>query len=127
EQWVAEPADRNWVKPHLDAIVSGGEAPGSSSEFGAAVRAFFEGISEHGTTVLVFEDLHWADPALLDFVEELTDWWRGHPILVITMARPDLLERRPSWGSGRQGFVSLTVGPLADTKMRELVDGAVPG
>ena len=51
--------------------------------------------------MLVFEDLHWADPALLDFIEDLLEWSRNHPIFVVALARPELLERRPNWGAGR--------------------------
>ena len=51
--------------------------------------------------VLVFEDLHWADEGLLDFVDHLVDWARGVPLLVVCTARPELLERRPGWGGGK--------------------------
>ena len=95
---------------------------GRTTLFGA-----FLGEMQRAPAIFVFEDLHWADSALVDFVEELTDWWRARPILVITMARPDLLDLRPSWGTGRQGVISITLGPLADGQMAELVHGAVPG
>jgi class 3 adenylate cyclase/tetratricopeptide (TPR) repeat protein len=127
ETYIADPSDRSWIRPRLAAVLGEGEAPGDRAELDAAVRAFFEGVSEQGTTVLVFEDLHWADSALVDFVEELTDWWRARPILVITMARPDLLDLRPSWGTSRQGVISITLGPLSDGQMADLVHGAVPG
>jgi class 3 adenylate cyclase/tetratricopeptide (TPR) repeat protein len=127
ETYVPEPSDRAWIKPRLAAVLGAGETPGDRSELEAAIRAFFEGVSSLGTTVLVFEDLHWADGPLIDFIEDLCDWWRGKPILIVTMARPDLLERRPSWGTGRQGFISVTLGPLGDDDMSTLVHGAVPG
>ncbi len=127
ETYVSDASDRTWIKPQLAAVLGEGEAPGDRSELDAAIRAFFEGVSHTGTTVLVFEDLHWADSPLIDFVEELTDWWRGRPIMIITMARPDLLDRRVSWGTGRQGFISINLGPMGDSDMTALVDGAVPG
>ncbi len=127
ETYVADPSDRAWIKPQLAAVLGEGEAPGDRSELDAAIRAFFEGVSHSGTTVLVFEDLHWADSPLIDFVEELTDWWRGRPIMIVTMARPDLLDRRASWGTGRQGFISINLGPMGDSDMTALVNGAVPG
>ncbi|MGH8874947.1 MAG: hypothetical protein ACRDVM_06810 [Acidimicrobiia bacterium] len=77
--------------------------------------------------MLVFEDLHWADAGLLDFIEELPDWSRERPILVITLARPELLERRPAWGAGRRNFMSVHLGPLPDAAMAELVAGLAPG
>ncbi|GBE21587.1 adenylate cyclase 1 [bacterium BMS3Bbin01] len=93
----------------------------------AAFRRFFESVADQGPTVLVFEDVHWADPGLLDFVEELPEWSRRWPILVLTLARPDLLERRPTWGAGKPNFVSMHLAPLADIDMREMIDGVAPG
>jgi tetratricopeptide (TPR) repeat protein len=120
--------EAEWVRDRLAGLLGVGESVGSErTELFAAARAFFEGISRLGTTVLVFEDLHWADPSLLEFVEELPDWSRNHPILVVTMSRPDLLDRRPDWGSGRPGFASLYLGPLGDGEMSELIAGAVAG
>ncbi|HJQ91235.1 MAG TPA: adenylate/guanylate cyclase domain-containing protein [Acidimicrobiia bacterium] len=125
--YVPDPGDRAWMRPRLAAVLGEGEAPGDRAELDAAVRAFFEAISDQGTAVLVFEDLHWADSALIDFVEDLTDWWRDRPILIVTMARPDLLELKPSWGAGRQGVVSITLGPMSPEEMLTMVHGAVPG
>lgn len=128
EEYIADPEERSWVESRLSAVLGISElSSGDRGELDAAVRTFFERISERGTTVLVFEDLHWADTGLLDMVEELAEWSRDHPLLVITLARPDLLERRPSWGAGRRGFVSLHLGPLIDEEMTALVNGTVPG
>ena len=127
DTYVPDPGDRAWMRPRLAAVLGEGEAPGDRAELDAAVRAFFEAVSDHGTAVLVFEDLHWADSALIDFVEDLTDWWRDRPILIVTMARPDLLELKPSWGAGRQGVVSITLGPMSSEEMLAMVHGAVPG
>jgi class 3 adenylate cyclase len=119
---------RAWVEQRLAALLGLGDSVGGErTELFAAARAFVEAISEHGTTVLVFEDLHWADPSLLQFIEELPDWSQNHPILIVTMARPDLLDRRPDWGTGRRGFASMYLGPLSGDEMRDLVRGAVPG
>ncbi len=128
DQYIDEPADRDWVEPRLAAVLGLGTAPaGDRSELDAAARSFFEGVSRGGTTVLVFEDVHWADTSLLDFIEELTDWWRDRPILIVAMARPDLTDRRPSWGAGRQGMISLRLNPLFDDDMKALITGTVPG
>ena len=121
DTYVSDPGDRAWMRPRLAAVLGEGEAPGDRAELDAAVRAFFEAVSDQGTAVLVFEDLHWADSALIDFVEDLTDWWRDRPILIVTMARPDLLELKPSWGAGRQGVVSITLGPMSSEDMVTLV------
>ena len=70
-------------------------------ELFSAWRTFFERIAEQAPVILVFEDLQWADQGLLDFIEDLLAWSRGKPIYVITLARPELLERRPTWGAGQ--------------------------
>jgi tetratricopeptide (TPR) repeat protein len=77
--------------------------------------------------VMVFEDLQWADESLPDFVEYLLEWSRNHPMFVVTLSRPELLERRPTWGAGRHGSTSLSLEPLPDEAMDELLRGMVPG
>src|SRR3989441_287644 len=69
----------------------------------------------------------WADASLLDFVEYLLDWSRSSPIFVITLARPELQERRPTWGAGQRNFTSLYLEPLPPEAMEELLTGLVPG
>jgi class 3 adenylate cyclase/tetratricopeptide (TPR) repeat protein len=121
-------SEHSWVESRLAALLGIGGSVGSErTELFAAVRLFFEGIAAKGTVVLVFEDLHWADPSLLEFVDELPDWSQNHPILIVTLSRPDLLDGRPDWGSGRRGFSSTYLSPLADDEMRQLISGAVPG
>ena len=62
-------------------------------------------MADRGVTILLFEDLQWADPGLLDFIDHVLEWSRTLPILIVTLARPDLLERRPDWGAGRRNLV----------------------
>ena len=81
-----------------------------SSRHGAR---FFERIAERGTTALVFEDLQWADSGLLDFIDHLLDWSRGLPILVVTLARPELFDRRPT-GEPTGGSLHLLGARAAD-------------
>ena len=76
---------------------------------------------------LVFEDLHWADPGQLDFIDHMLEWSRGHAIYIITLARPELLERRPNWGAGQRSFTSLDLEPLPDQVIREILASLVPG
>ena len=61
----------------------------------------------------MFEDLQWADDGLLDFIEYLLDWSRSHPIFVVTLARPELLDRRPGWGTDRRGATAMRLEPLS--------------
>ena len=127
-EFVDDEAERRRLEPALLSLLGVGEAPaGGRAELFNAWRTFFERISLKGTTVLVFEDLQWADTGLMEFIDHLLEWSIGYPILVITLARPDLLERRPDWGAGRRNFVALALGPLSDAAMRELLAGLVPG
>ena len=93
----------------------------------AAWRLFFERLADVYPTVLAFEDMQWADASLLDFVEYLLEWSRNSPLYVITLARPELLERRPTWGAGQRNFSSLYLEPLPAAAMEELLTGLVPG
>src|SRR5207237_8871523 len=93
----------------------------------AGWRLFFERLAEGYPTVLVFEYMQWADASLLDFVEYLLDWSRAHSLFVVTLARPELVERRPTWGAGQRSFTSLYLEPLATEAMEELLKGLVPG
>jgi class 3 adenylate cyclase/tetratricopeptide (TPR) repeat protein len=98
-----------------------GETGGDRAERFAAWRQFFEGLADQGPTVLVFEDLHWADDDLLDFVDHLVDWSSGVPLLVVCTARPELLERRPGWGGGKPNALTLSISPLSDEETARLL------
>jgi predicted ATPase len=78
-------------------------------------------MSEVLPVVLIFEDIHWADNALLDFVEYLVDWSKEHAIFILTLARPELADRRPTWGAGKRAFSSLFLDPLPREQMEALL------
>ena len=100
---------------------------GDRQDLFAAWRLLFERLADTGPTVLAFEDMHWADAGLLDFVEYLLESSRDYPLFVITLARPELQERRPGWGAAQRNFTSLYLEPLANDVMGELLDGLAPG
>jgi class 3 adenylate cyclase/tetratricopeptide (TPR) repeat protein len=128
ETYVPDETEREWLEPRLAGLLGLEEVPsGERGELFSAFRTFFERVADQGTTVLVFEDLHWADPGLLDFLEEFLQWSRSSPILILTLARPELVDHRPGWGSGRRDSVSLHLGPLSDGEIEELILGAAPG
>jgi class 3 adenylate cyclase len=114
---IPDPDEREWVEPRLDILLDSADAAGFEREelFGAW-RRFFEHLSERAPTVLVFEDLHWADAGLLDFLEHLGSWAREHQLLIVTLARPELLDRRPTWGAALRAFTTIRLEPL--TMMR---------
>ena len=127
-QHVSDEEERRWLEPRLAFLLGIGERPaGGGEELFAAWRAFFERISDNGTVVMVFEDLQWADTGLMDFIESVLEWSRTKPILVITLARPELIDRRPNWGAGQRSFVALHLEPLANEAMADLVRGLLPG
>ena len=75
--------------------------------------------------MLAFEDIHWADHGMLDLIEYLAQWVRG-PLLLLCLARDELLEHRPAWGGGRRGATSIFLDPLSADETRELVTALLP-
>src|SRR3984957_18300937 len=126
--FVEDEEERQWILPHLEHLLGLAEAPSSNrDEIFSAWRMLFERIAERGTTVLVFEDLQWADAGLIDFVESILEWSKGCSLLIVPLARPELMDRRPSWGAGLRNFISLHLEPLSATSMSELLNGFVRG
>jgi tetratricopeptide (TPR) repeat protein len=124
---IADEAERRWIEPALLALLGIGAVPGGSEQLFGAWRTFFERLAATAPVVMVFEDFHFADTGLLDFIDHLMEWSRTSPIYVLTLARPELLEKRPDWGAGKRNFVSVYLEPLAEPAMRELLTGLVPG
>jgi class 3 adenylate cyclase/tetratricopeptide (TPR) repeat protein len=125
---LADPSEAGWVEAHLRPLVGlSGEPPGGDrrGESFAAWRRFLEALAEQHPLVLVFEDLHWADEGLLEFVDHLVDWSAEVPLLVVCTARPELLERRVGWGGGKRNAATLSLSPLSDEDTSELVQTLV--
>jgi class 3 adenylate cyclase/tetratricopeptide (TPR) repeat protein len=117
---VADP----WIESHLRPLVGlpGATAAGDAREEAfTAWRRYFEGLADERPLVLVFEDLHWADHNLLDFVDNLVDWTSGVPLLVVATARPELLARRPGWGGGKLNALTVSLSPLSDDDTAKLL------
>jgi class 3 adenylate cyclase/tetratricopeptide (TPR) repeat protein len=128
DEHVPDGEERAFVEPRLAHLLGYAEdAAHEKHDLFAAWRLFFERLSATHPTVLAFEDVQWADESLLDFIEYLLDWSRDHPLFVFTLARPELLERRPNWGAGRRNFTSIFLEPLSRDAMIELLAGLVPG
>ena len=89
----------------------------------AAWRRLVEAMADRRPTVLVFEDLHWADEGLLDFIDHLVDWSTGTPLLCVCTARPELLERRPGWGGGQLNSTTIAITALSEDETHELLAG----
>ena len=127
-EFLTEADERRWVEQALAYLLGLADAPGGDrEELYSAWRTFFERIADQGPTVLVFEDLQWADPGLIDFIESIVEWSRNRPIFVLTLSRPELLQRRPTWGAGQRSFTALHLEPLAPESMAALLRGFVAG
>jgi class 3 adenylate cyclase/tetratricopeptide (TPR) repeat protein len=124
---VTDEDERRWVARHLRPLVGLAQERGSgddgSEEAQAAWRRFLEALAERRPTVLIFEDLHWADDGLLDFLDYLIDWTRDVPLLVLCTARPELITRRPDWGGGKLNAATISLSPLSDEETARLLSG----
>ena len=128
EAHLTDPNECRFAEPRLAHLLGLEEgAVGDQENLFAAARMFFERLAETGPAVLVFEDIHWADSALLDFIEYLVEWSRDVPLFVLTHSRPELQDRRPTWGSGKRNFTSIFLDPRSADAMEALLTGPVPG
>lgn len=113
--------DRPWLLARLGPLVGLAGEPVAQEESFTAWRRFLEQLAVDGPVVLVFEDLHWADPALLAFLEHLADWAEGVSLLVLCTARPELHEHHPTWAAGLRNATTINLAPLTDQETALLV------
>jgi class 3 adenylate cyclase len=106
------------IAEHVTQLTGHAEGVASMGEVFWAVRRFLEALALRGPLVVVLEDVHWAEPTLLDFVEYLDAWMAEAPLLVVCLARPELLEQRPGWAAPAK---TLALEPLDAKEGRELV------
>ncbi len=106
----------------LDAV----EEERSGQEIAWAARAWADLLAEVQPLVLVFEDIHWAEEPLLELIEHLATWVRESPLLIICLARPELLDFRPGWGGGRMRAAAIELDPLRAEESEELLQALLP-
>ncbi|MGB2954099.1 MAG: adenylate/guanylate cyclase domain-containing protein, partial [Gaiellaceae bacterium] len=122
KQLGAEPSEA----PALSAIL-GDEPVGSSpEEIAWAFRKLLEERAAERPLVVVFDDAHWGESVFLDLVEHVADLSRDAPILLLCIARPELLDRRPAWGGGKLNATNVLLEPLAHDETEELIDRLLP-
>ena len=97
------------------------EGERSSQEIAWAASEVMHGIADVQPLILLFEDIHWAEAPLLDLIEHLADFVRA-PLLIVCLARPELLEARPGWGGGRVRSTAIELGPLSEEESELLVE-----
>ena len=115
--------DFAWLKARLAPLVGVGGEPASQEESFTAWRRCLESWADKREMVLVFEDLHWADEALLVFLEHLADWSQGVPLLLVCTARPELYEQHPAWAAGLRNATTINLAPLTDAETARLIAG----
>ena len=117
------PEDAPQIASHLASLIAlrtGTQAPDRATLFFSA-RRFVEALAARQPTLLVFEDVHWADSGMLDLLDELAAVLHDSPVLLLTIARPDLLAERPTWGGGLPAFAAIPLEPLTTDDARDLV------
>ncbi len=126
-EFITDDDDAGWIERALLTLLGlEPPPPGGRESLFAAWRVFFERMADQHPTVMVFEDLHWADDGLLDFIDHVLEWSRGVPLMVVALARPELLDTRPGWGTGTRSFNAIGLEPLTAGQMRDLLRGMVP-
>jgi class 3 adenylate cyclase/tetratricopeptide (TPR) repeat protein len=116
------------VASRVAELIGLAEAPTAAVEEGFwGVRHLLEALAREHPLVVVFDDLNWAEPTLLDLVEHIADWSRDASILLIAMARPDLLDARPAWGGGKHNATAIFLEPLSESESERLVEGLLGG
>ncbi|HUO46129.1 MAG TPA: AAA family ATPase [Acidimicrobiia bacterium] len=118
---IEEPEEAEWITLRLAPLVGLDRGEVERSELFAAWLRFFEALAARSPLVLVIEDLHWADDAVIDFLAHLTDRARESPILILGSARPELFSERPEWGGGQRDAVTLGLSPLSNDETIRLV------
>lgn len=126
-EYFDDEAERRFLTPRLGHLVGLHSETFSREELFSGWRLFFERLAEHDPVVMVFEDLQWADAGLLDFIDHLLEWSAGSRIFMLALARPDLLERRPAFGTAQRNATTLHLDPLATGAMDALLEDLVPG
>ncbi|UWE10257.1 ATP-binding protein [Actinacidiphila bryophytorum] len=95
-------------------------------DIACAVRHLLEVLGREQPVIMVWEDLHWAEPTLLDLIDDIATWLQDVPVLLLCVARHELLDLRGSWGAGNPRAATLELGPLTDQETAELVGRLAP-
>ncbi|HVL53836.1 MAG TPA: adenylate/guanylate cyclase domain-containing protein [Vitreimonas sp.] len=117
---VADDPEADEIADRVGAAIGVATAETDRDDVFRAVRRLFESLARDRPLVAVFDDLQWAEPTLIDLVEHVVDWSRGSPILVLVLARPDLLDVRPDWGGGKLDAQTVLLEGLGEAETREL-------
>jgi DNA-binding SARP family transcriptional activator len=112
--------DADVVAARLESAIGSGTSGAVSEEVFWAFRKLAESLARELPLVLVFEDVHWGEPTLLDLIEHLAEWVRGAAVLIVCLARPELLDGRPTWGGGKLNASSILLERLSEEESAQL-------
>ncbi len=123
DQSIPDAEERRWLEPRLAQLI-GIQEPGAADrqDLFAAWRRFYERLSEEMPTVMVFEDMQWADPSLVEFIDYLIDWSRDHRLFIVTLGRAGEAPARSA-----RALTSQHLEPLGRAAMEALITAVVPG
>ncbi|MEA2485928.1 MAG: hypothetical protein QOD46_1039, partial [Actinomycetota bacterium] len=125
EGCIDDASEREWFKARVAPLVGAMSSHEleivDRRESFTAWRRFLEAQASKAPLILVFEDLHWADPATVEFIEHLVEWSEGVPLFVICAARPELYDNHPGWGGGKHNSNTIGLSPLSDEETDELI------
>ncbi len=120
---LADDPDAERIVTVIGHLMGFSPEPPAPSDIFWGIRRVFEVMARERPLVLVFDDIHWGEATFLDLIDHIADWTQDAPILLIAMARPELLEKRPMWGGGKRWSTTIQLEPLSETESDELVAG----
>jgi predicted ATPase/class 3 adenylate cyclase len=120
-----EPAEL--IAERIVEILGLTDATTAGEEIFWAVRRFLEGLARRKPLVVVVDDVHWGEPTFLDLLEHVSDWSRDAPILLVCLARPELLDLRTTWGGGKLNATTILLEPLTEAESERLIENLLGG
>jgi class 3 adenylate cyclase/tetratricopeptide (TPR) repeat protein len=123
ERLVDDGPEQDWIRAKLSPLAGIGDVANTADrlELFTAWRRFLEAVASPYPLVLVFEDLHWADVPMLEFIDHLVEWSTGVSLLVLCAARPELYDRHPTWGGGKRNSATIALYRLSEREMGLLI------
>ena len=119
--------DAALIAERLAIVIGAGAASAAGDEISWAVRKLFETAARRRPLLVVLDDVHWGEPMLLDLVDHVLEWTRDAPIMVLCIARPELLDRRPGWAASGRDSTTIRLEPLSDDDSATLIDNLLGG
>ena len=114
---LASEEEGDLIAERVGAAIGHSESAGEAETTSWAVRKFLEALARRHALILVFDDLHWAEPSFLDLIEYLVDWTVDAPMLLLCLSRPELLADRSAWAGGRANVLSIALEPLTEVEI----------